>query len=61
MSAGEAQTRPRRCPGMQYDLEKEKRWMKVLRQDQSAGRLLGAVSDAGEKRWCGAPDVIKSR
>ncbi len=62
MSAGEAQTRPSRCPGMQYDLEKEKRWMKVLRQDQPAGMLLGADSDAaGEKRWCGAPEVIKSR
>ena len=35
---------------MQYDLEKEKRWMKVLRQDQSAGRPeSGPVAEGGEK------------
>ena len=29
---GEATMAPSRCPGRQYDLENEKRWIKVERQ-----------------------------
>jgi len=45
---------PRRRPGMQYDFENEKRWIKCVRQDSDG---LGE----GEKRWWGGPVVMKSR
>ena len=31
--SGEATIAPSRCPGRQYDLENEKRWIKVERQE----------------------------
>lgn len=49
-SAGDATMRPRRCPGMQYDLENENRCTKVCRQDQERGRMgsgAGCVGDGG--------------
>lgn len=58
-SAGDAQTRPRRCPGMQYDLENENRWMSVVRHAQSTGRS-GALAGCA-KSWCGGPVQTKSR
>ena len=35
---GEATMAPSRCPGRQYDLENEKRWMNVERQEVDANR-----------------------
>ncbi len=37
-SSEEVTIAPRRWPGMQYDLEKENKWMKVERQFQELGR-----------------------
>lgn len=35
---GEATMAPSRCPGRQYDLENEKRWIKVERQEVDVKR-----------------------
>ena len=49
-NVGEAQTRPSRCPGIQYDLENEKRWTNVVRQCQSVGPWATDAGVGGEKR-----------
>ena len=40
MISGDAQIKPSLCPGMQYDLENEKRWMNVERHSHSGGTAL---------------------
>lgn len=57
-SSGEATTAPRRCPGMAYDLENEKRWTTFDRQDQDVGNT--PVCEE-EKSWCGGKCSTKSR
>ena len=48
--SGEATTAPRRCPGIAYDLENEKRWTTFDLQDQDGGNISVCVR---EKRSCG--------
>ena len=50
--SGEAMTTPRRCPGIAYDLENEKRWTRFDLQD-------GVCVE--EKRLCGGWCSTKSR
>ena len=57
-SSGEATTTPRRCPGIAYDLEKEKRWTRVDLHDQDADNDSACI---GEKRLCGGWCSTKSR
>lgn len=49
-------TTPRRCPGIAYDLENEKRWIRVDLQDVGGDNVVVGV----EKRSCGGCS-IKSR